>query len=63
MEEPKKNKDQQHPPHGGRDRDSAADRPQKRRHYAAGADGEQDVDASATDAKETFRPDRDGTGW
>jgi hypothetical protein len=50
-------------PHGRRDRDSANDRPQKRRDYVAGANGDQDVDASEADAADEFRPDKDGTGW
>ena len=50
-------------PHGQRDRDSAHDRPQKRHDYVAGADGDQDVDASQADNHETKKPDTDGTGW
>jgi hypothetical protein len=46
-----------------RQRDRAHERPTKRRHYAAGADGEQDVNAGPTEDDDTFRPDRDGSGW
>jgi hypothetical protein len=63
MAEPKKPTTNEHQPHGRRDRDSANDHPQKRRDYAAGANGEQDVDASGAEAEDTMKPDRDGTGW
>jgi len=59
----KKTEQQQHEPHGRRDRDSAFDRPRKRHDYAAGADGEQDVDARAAEKADTMEPDKDGTGW
>lgn len=62
MAEPKKPQPQEHPL-DRRERDSAEDRPRKRRDYAAGADGEQDVNAGPTEADEPSRPDRDGTGW
>ena len=49
-------------PHDRRDRARANDRPKKRRDYAAGADGEQDVTAGPSEAEDLFRPDRDGSG-
>ena len=49
--------------HGGRDRDTADARPHKRTHYAAGADGTRDVDASEAEKADRFEPDKDGTGW
>jgi hypothetical protein len=51
---------------GRRDRDSADERPQKpqqRSDYTAGANGDQDVDASAAERAENLTPDKDGTGW
>jgi hypothetical protein len=52
-------------PHGGRDRDTAADRPVKRHDYTAGANGDEgvDVDAAQAERHETFKPDKNGTGW
>ena len=61
MAEPKETRDQQ--PHGRRDRDSAEDGPRKRHDYVAGANGDQDIDASEADAKDSQQPDKDGTGW
>jgi hypothetical protein len=61
MPEPKK-KPVEHQPHGRRDRDSANDRPHKRGEYTAGADGDRDVDASAAEEAETFKPDKNGWG-
>ena len=63
MAEPNKRTTREHQPHGRRDKDSANDRPHKRTDYAAGADGEQDVDAAEAEKAETFQPDKDGTGW
>ena len=59
------NQKQPREPHGRPDREGAADRLRERHDYAAGANGEQDVDldATAADAKDTARPERDGTGW
>ena len=65
MTEPKKQVTEPPPPRR-RDRDSAQDRPQKRRDYVAGANGDQDVDASEADTAEDQRrenPEKDGTGW
>jgi hypothetical protein len=50
-------------PHGRRDRDSAHDRPHQRSDYVAGANGDQDVDASQADDSDRQRPDKDGRGW
>jgi hypothetical protein len=58
-----KKKPVEHQPHGRRDRDSANDRPHKRGEYTAGADGDRDVDASAAEEAETFKPDKNGSGW
>ena len=62
MSEPKKPAPQ-HQPHGGRDRDTAHDRPRKRTDYTAGADGTQDVDAAAAEQADKGAPDKIGTGW
>ena len=60
-----KKKTTQPEPHGRRDRDSASDRPQKRHDYTAGANGDEGVAVDAAEAQrhETFKPDKNGTGW
>ena len=63
MAESRKTRKLEQQPHGRRDRDSADDQPRKRSDYAAGANGEQDVDAAAADDADLKRPDKDGTGW
>ena len=66
MAESKKHQKLEHQPHGRRDRDSAFDRPQKRQDDRRPVDSGQDVDAAATEADDTFAPDKDGTdgtGW
>jgi hypothetical protein len=66
MAESRNSTGDQHQPHGRRDRDSAFDRPQKRDRQRSDGDSVEHTDVSATNAHETFRPDRDGTdgtGW
>lgn len=67
MAEPRKDNNRTTPsPATGRDRETAADRSGKGTHYQAGADGEQDIDASAAEADEANEPedpDEDGSGW
>ena len=62
MPEPKKSTPQ-HQPHGGRDKDTAHDRPRKRIDSTAGGSRAQDVDAAAVEQADTFQPDKNGTGW
>jgi hypothetical protein len=55
-----------HESRGRRDGDRADERPQKsqqRSDYTAGANGDQDVDASAAERAENLTPHKDGTGW
>ncbi len=66
MAESPAEKGREHQPHGQRDRDSAFDRPRKGDRHRSPADSVENVDVSATEGHETFRPDRDGsdgTGW
>jgi hypothetical protein len=60
-----KKKTTQHQRRGGRDRDTASEHPQERRDYTAGANGDEGVDVDAAEAErhETFKPDKNGTGW
>lgn len=62
MAEPKKaQRQEQQPPHGHRDRDSAHEQPSKGQSDRPA--GNHDPDAARIEAEETFRPDRDGTGF
>jgi hypothetical protein len=48
------------------EREMAHDHPPKRRDYVAGANGDQDIDASAADTDDGTppqKPEKDGTGW
>ena len=61
MAEPKKLRTPPQPPHGGRDRDTSDDRPQKGRNDRGKS--EQGSEAARIEVEETFHPDRDGTGF
>jgi hypothetical protein len=62
MVEPKKTERVEQPASGGRERQSAAGRPQKRTHYSAGADGTQQVHAAEAETHESLRPEKDDRG-
>lgn len=61
MEESKKNEQPKEPAHGHRDRDSSHEQPRKGE--ASAPPGSHDPDSARIEADETFRPDRDGTGF
>ncbi len=65
MEEQDKRATKREQPHTRSDRDRADERPSSRHDYAAGADGEQeiDVDAPTSGAKDNVRPGPEGSGW
>lgn len=61
MVEPKTTERSKEPPHGHRDRDSSHEQPRK-----GDVDppaGSHDPESARLEADETFRPDRDGTGF
>lgn len=49
------------PPHGHRDRDSSHEQPRKGE--VRTPSGSHDPDSARLEADETFRPDRDGSGF
>lgn len=61
MSEPKTKHQPRDPPHGHRDRDSSHEQPRKGEQRQP--TGSHDPDSARIEADETFRPDRDGSGF